>query len=90
VSELLLGFMTCAWLAQSLAIGYVIYRYVYTPWRVVRRDQQAIGAKFADYDKQLAELNGALRAKRLIDAMTDEELAQAELKAQSRSHARTR
>ena len=47
-------------------------------------------AALAEIDKQLAELNGALRAKRLIDAMTDEELAQAELKAQSRSHARTR
>jgi hypothetical protein len=85
-----LGVMTCAWLCQSLVLAYVIYRYVYLPWKVVRRDFAAIGQKFTEYDKSFEELKGAFQAKRLIAAMTDEELAMAEMKAKAREHARPR
>lgn len=63
-----------AWLFTLGIVSYVLWRYAYTPWMVMRRDVAALDAKIEElraYTKQ--ELG--LRAAR---ALSDEEAARME------------
>lgn len=69
----LLGFYT----AIMLAIPYVIWRYVFVPWRVMRKDIVALMAKDQELLKRVEEFENALRPSR-ISAMSDEQIASIE------------
>lgn len=67
-----LGFMTCAWLATVGGVGYVIYRYVWAPWQVLRKDITGLATGLTSL-KEFTEQ--ALVSRRGTAMMTDEEIA---------------
>ena len=73
VSEILLGFMTATWLFTTGGVAYAIYRYVYKPWEVVRRDITALHQANTDIRSEM-QLRKALY-------VGDEDYARIESKA---------
>lgn len=66
-----LGGLTVAQGAGLLGTGYAIWRYVYEPWKVMRRDIAALGAQHAALK---AEIEASMASRRM-DVLTDEEVA---------------
>ena len=75
-----LGLMTALWATSSLATVYAIWRYVYSPWLVLRRDVAALAGRIEALDRQVQD---ALRVKNA--AMSDEEVARIERKFSRRA-----
>jgi hypothetical protein len=84
--EILLGFMSAAWLFTTVGVAYVVYRYVYKPWTVVRaditklaQDQQEIWQElkfrkaFYKSDEDLALSERRMAARRLASSLLAEE-----------------
>lgn len=66
-------------------VSYVLWRYAYTPWMVMRKDIAALNQKIDDHQAWVkAELG-----LRSIKTLTDEDLAHAEA-IQRRNAVRTR
>lgn len=78
--EFWLGLMTASWLFTVGAVVYVMYRYVYLPWKVMRKDLAALDAKIEEV-RQTA-------TTRRAEAMTEEEAAFIEGRLRARSTAR--
>ena len=72
-SEVLLGFMTAAWLFTVGGVSYSIYRYVYKPWTIVRKDIAALNQSLTDVRSEM-QLRKALY-------VGDEDYARIESKA---------
>ena len=87
MNDLLLGFMTATWTFTVLAFGYVIWRYVYGPWKVVRRDQQTIKELVDAQNAKLAEAVAMIHM-RSAEFLGDEELAFRESRLRARSNQR--
>lgn len=64
-------------LVTAIAVGYVIYRYCYLPWRVIRADIAALNTEVA-----------GLRQQAQVRAMTDADVARAEARLSARQRAR--
>lgn len=79
-----LGAVSVLWAVTVVAVAYTIWRYVYSPWVVVRRDIAALNAKVDEHIKWTQE---TLTTRRLA-AMTDEELASIERRLRRDSAAR--
>lgn len=82
--NLLVGFMTCAWLLTVGGVAYSIWRYVYCPWKVVRLDIQQIKANMAALTQKIEDGVQAINTRQ-FEAMTDTELAAVEQRLRSRS-----
>lgn len=70
MEQILLGFMTAAYLAL-LGAGYL---FVYKPWVIMRRDMSAMAAELRDVKAKLAE---ELQLRKVINR-TDSDLARIE------------
>lgn len=68
------------WLSTLLGVAYVLWRYAYTPWLVMRKDITALNQKTDDNHAWVKNELGL----RSIRAISDEEIARAEA-AQRRS-----
>lgn len=62
------------WLFTAAAVGYVLWRYAYTPWMVMRKDVTALNQKTDDL-KEWTKSEMGLRAARTL---SDEEEARME------------
>jgi hypothetical protein len=74
----LVGVSLTLWLCWSCALAYVLWRYVYKPWQIVRRDHHALHERLKDLEAKLeaqqriivrtewdeAQIEQALRARR--------------------------
>lgn len=80
-----LGFMTSLWLASAGATAYVIYRYVYWPWKRNQSNWVEAAKKFAEYEVKFKEYDEGLKVKRMVDLLSDEEVARIERTALARS-----
>ena len=80
MTDILLGFSAAGWLFTVLATGYVLWRYVYVPWKVVRADLVAL-------HNALKELRvwveGEIGQRKAI-ALSDEAIAKLERNARMR------
>lgn len=72
-----LGLM--AWLFTAAAVAYILYKYVYQPWLVVRRDLAALAEKVRQLDA--ASGNGR------VSALDDAEVARREARLNARARA---
>lgn len=77
-----LGFMTAVWGATVVGVGYTIWRYVYAPWKVMRKDIAALNSVDQELRKGLADLQNALSPSR-VSVLSDEELASLENRLRS-------
>lgn len=62
---------------QAPIIAYVIWKFVYTPWKVMRTDVIALNAKIASLEQQAR-----------VRSMSDADIARAEAKLNARQKAR--
>jgi hypothetical protein len=76
----LVGVSLALWVATGAVIAYVVWAWVYKPWKVMRGDIQAVNAK-AD-----AALQAVQQARVLT--LTDEEVALRERQMRTRQSAR--
>lgn len=71
-----LGFLTCAWVATMLGVAYVLWRFAYVPFGVVRRDVGALAAKLEEHKKWSYEAFESTRKR--MSVMSEAELASIE------------
>ena len=79
-----LGFLYALNLAVAGAVAYILYMYVYRPWKVMRADLVALDGKL---NALHAEMNAAMSARR-VDALSDAEVAFRENQLLAKSRAR--
>ena len=82
MTEVLLGFMVAAWIFTVGAGSYIVWRYVFKPWQVVRKDISALN----QVDQKIIErldMMEKLTAGTRIHNMTDEQLANYEMTIRS-------
>lgn len=72
--EILVGFFAAAWFFTLLGVGYTIYRYVFVPWKVMRKDVAALSQKV---EENLAWVKQAVSFQNTL-VQTDERAAQVE------------
>ena len=75
-----LGTMTTLWVVTVGGMVYTIWRYVYSPWLVLRRDITALVGKVDALDRQVQD---AARIKNAV--MDDAEVARIERKMARRA-----
>jgi hypothetical protein len=73
VLDFALGFQA----ALDLSVPYFIWRYVYAPWKVMRKDIAALAVIDTQLKQRIEEFENALRPSR-ISAMSDEQVASIE------------
>lgn len=79
-------FALAASLLVIVAAGYILWRYAYQPFTILRRDVAALNAKVDDTRTQL---DGAMeQMRRRVGAMSDAELASIERRLRRDSAAR--
>lgn len=71
---MLVGFMAAAWLFTLLSVAYVMWRYVYSPWKVLRAD-------IASLHSQIQGIQSELRLRRAMYLGDEERLARLESRA---------
>lgn len=76
---LLVGASFVLTVAVTVATAYVLYKYVYLPWKIVRTDITSIYALFNDFKQQV--LN-ELKSRQAI-VLNDQAMADAERKGRS-------
>ena len=76
----LVGISLALWFCSVLAVAYVLWRYSYTPWKVMRKDIAALSAQV----EEIRQLSSIRRA----EVMGEEEAAFIEGRLRSRSTAR--
>ena len=62
-----------------LAMSYVLYKYVYTPWRVIRADLTALFAKVQDLERAASQAR--------VMTLSNEEVARREARINARARA---
>lgn len=50
---LLLGISLTAWIFTVLGVSYVVWRYVWTPWKIMRSDIKALHDKVEQVNQEL-------------------------------------
>lgn len=71
--ELLLGFMVAAWLFTIGGVAYTTWRYVYAPWKVMRKDIAALS-------EAVEGVRGEMKHRKAL-YLPDDELARMESRA---------
>lgn len=84
--EFWLGFVTAIQIGQALAVGYILYRYVYTPWIVMRKDFVNYKQKFETIEGRIRQLEDKVQIDPIV--MTDDKVALAERRLRERDRVR--
>ncbi len=82
--SVLVGFSLALWLCTVGIVAYTIWRYVYNPWKVMRRDIEALRA----LTDETAATAQAANVGRKLEMFSDEELAKIEARQTARSRGR--
>jgi|WetSurMetagenome_2_1015567.scaffolds.fasta_scaffold15101_2 hypothetical protein len=75
--EFWLGLMTACWLFTVGAIGYVLWRYAFKPWTVMRKDILALVEGLKKANERIDNFEHALSPTK-VSLMSDEQLASVE------------
>jgi len=67
VADILLGFMTCAWLFTLGIGGYIHWRYNYQPWKIMRKDLVALAEREIAHYAELKQDIGLRKTMQLDD-----------------------
>ena len=68
--EVLVGVVLAQQFFLSLITGYTLWKYVYTPWKIMRLDMKGLAEKMGSYERELG--------KRKALYISDEETARRE------------
>lgn len=79
----LIGVSLTLWVCTVAAVSYVIWRYVYSPWKTMRRDMTLLVEKQTETQQYFETV-----VRPRIEAFTDEELAMVERRLKERSRVR--
>lgn len=79
--SVLVGISLTLWFCTTLAVAYAMYRYVFLPWKVIRKDLAALDIKI----EEVRQLSAIRRA----EVMSDQEAAFIEERLRARSAARS-
>ena len=80
----MLGGLTVAWFFTVAAVAYAVWKYVFLPWQVMRRDVQAVVALVNDQNAKIAALADQVKISHVMN-LDDAELARRETKARQRA-----
>lgn len=75
-----LGFLTAIWVTMGVGVGYIVWRYVYKPWQVIRADIRNLHQLHTDLEAWVKTELGQRKAL----AYTEEELALIERRTKAR------
>lgn len=80
---ILIGVCLTLWVCTVGAVSYVLWRYVFQPWKVMRKDMGSLTQKQTETQQYFETV---IRPR--IEAFTDEELAMIERRLKERSRVR--